>query len=73
MITNPHKWYLITSFNKELSTFVKKNNIKQGNCEKLLGIKIYCQLSFNTNIDEVFRITLHEPLKVTLTTACVFL
>ena len=29
MITNPHKWYLITSFNKELSIFVKKNNIKQ--------------------------------------------
>ena len=45
----------ITSESKDIEINVESNQITNGKCEKLLGIKIDHKLTFNAHIDEICK------------------
>ena len=55
MKANQDKCHLIVSRNKNISMHVGPFEIKNTNCEKLLGIKVDSRLNFNENLDGIIK------------------
>ena len=68
MKANPDKCHLLTSSSDKVSICVDNYNIKSSKCEKLLGIKIYNKLNFNSQesrtekLNALSRVTLYMDL-----------
>ena len=50
---NLERCHLIINSTDEMSISLENCNIKNGKCQKLLGIKIYNKSNFNSHIDEI--------------------
>ena len=55
MKANPDKCHFITSESKGLVINVENNQITNNKCEKLIGIKIDHELTFNAYIGKIFK------------------
>ena len=55
MEANQDKCHLIVSKNENKSMYIGPFEIKNSNCEKLLGIKIDSRLNFNEHLDVILK------------------
>ena len=55
MKANQDKCHLIISENENVSMYIDPFEIKNTNCEKLLGIKIDSRLNFNEHLDGIIK------------------
>ena len=55
MKANQDKCHLIVSENENVSMHIGPFEIKNTNCEKLLGIKVDSRLNFNEHLDGMFK------------------
>ena len=55
MKANHDKCHLIVSKNENISMHINPFEIKNTNCEKLLGIKVDSRLNFNEHLDGMFK------------------
>ena len=55
MKANPDKCHLLTSSSSEVNITVDGNLIQASSSEKLLGIKIDCNLSFNEHVEDICK------------------
>ena len=49
------KFHLLASTNSAVSIRVENFNTKNGHCEKLLGVKFDCKLTFNSHIILIWK------------------
>ena len=55
MEANQDKCQLIISKNESVSVYIGPFEIKNTNCEKLLGIKVDSRLNFNEHLDGIIK------------------
>ena len=55
MKANQDKCHLIVSKNENISMYISAFEIKNTNCEKLLGIKVDSRLNFNEHLDDIIK------------------
>ena len=55
MKANQNKCHLIVSKNENISMHIGPFEIKNTNCEKLLGIKVDRRLNFNQHLDGIIK------------------
>ena len=60
MKANQDKFHLIISKNENVSIHIGPFEIKNGICEKLLGIKVISRLSFNEHLAGIIEKTSHK-------------
>ena len=53
MKANPDKYHFLCSSNSEVSSTIETLKIKNNKFEKLLDIKLYSKLNFNSHIHEI--------------------
>ena len=53
MKANPDKYHFLCSSNSEVSLTIETQKIKNNKFEKLLDIKLYSKLNFNSHIHEI--------------------
>ena len=55
MKANPDKCHLLTSCPSDTNVIIDENIIQASPSGKLLGIKIYCNLSFNEHVEDICK------------------